>query len=412
MGVANMRPSRGVRNVLAVILAFALVAVLIVLVRFRAPARVLPPESPEVSRLRLSRTENAWFVLLEAADLIPPKPFVDPRTTVDFRFGLMGQFTGVYLPDDNPEHVAWVRACKPVVDRIRDGLKLDHLLMPLEFPTSEAPWRQFRKANRLIGLPSIMLATAALETKAGGSPESALSCFRDGLRLALMLKNAVLDSWLENPKGLCKLMRQFEPGIQREVLPWLIEFNATKPPPRRAVEDLLRLHESWKGGWKEAFMPLDPTYFPEIARSLAHSGPARRVFAANVDAILDACCMTRNEYDRWKIRFPILADAAEASFPTFYPSSCCYRNSGFQACLDAMELVLAIELYRQGHGSYPESLEALTPEFLPQAPVNANDGTPFYYRRAENDYWLALRGQGDDPGRLIWSDILVSPPDT
>jgi len=76
-----------------------------------------------------------------------------------------------------------------------------------------------------------------------------------------------------------------------------------------------------------------------------------------------------------------------------------------------MEFVLAVELYRHAHGAYPESLAALAPEFLTQAPNNARSGEPFYYRRAENNYWLALRGQGDDPRRLIYSDILVSPPE-
>lgn len=405
-----MRVSRGVRNVSAVLVAFFLVAVLIVLVRFRPPARVSPPESPEIARLRFSRTENAWFVLQEADDLIPPHPFVDLRTTLDFHFGLMGQFTGIYLADDNAEHVAWVRSCKPAIDRARAALEIDHLLMPLEFPSTEEPWQRVYKLNHFTELSSIMLATAALETKAG-NPERVFDYFRDALRLVLMLRNSIPDIWFCEPRSLCKLMRQFEPRVQREALPWLVEFNKQKAPPRRAVEDLLRLHESWKGGWKEMFRPLDPRHMPYLIAAVARSGPARRVFAANVDAILDACCMTQHDYELWKKRFPELADAAVNSFPGFHPYSLCHRNTEFQVCLDVMELVLALELYRHEHGAYPESLDALAPEFLTQVPNNARSGEPFYYRRAENNYWLALRGQGDDPARLIYSDILVCPPE-
>ncbi|HUW61333.1 MAG TPA: hypothetical protein VMZ06_10025 [Candidatus Bathyarchaeia archaeon] len=405
-----MRVSRGVRNVSAVLLAFFLMAVLIVLARFRPPARVLPPESPEIARLRFSRTENAWFVLQEADGLIPPDPFVDLRTTVDFKFGVMGLFTGFYLADDHPEHVAWVRGCKPAIDRVRDALKMDHLLMPLEFPSTEEPWRRMRPSDAFSGLPSIMLATAALETKAGNS-ELVFDCYRDALRLALMLRNSIPETWLRDSRSLCKLARQFDPQVQREALEWLIEFNARKPLPRRAVEDWLRLHESWKGGWKEIFRPLDPQHMPYLVAALARSGPARRVFAANVEAILDACCLTTHEYRQWEKRFPELADAAVNSFPGFHPYSLFHRNIEFQICLDVMEFVLAVELYRHAHGAYPESLAALAPEFLTQAPNNARSGEPFYYRRAENNYWLALRGQGDDPRRLIYSDILVSPPE-
>jgi hypothetical protein len=392
-----------------VLLAFFLVALLIVLVRFRPPARVLPPESPEIARLRFSRTENAWYVLEEAVKLIPPRPFVDPRTTVDFQFGLMGLFTGLYLPDDNPEHVAWVRGCKAAIDRVRDALKMDHLLMPVQFEGIKNPWDPIRQCNALHELSDVMLATAALETRTANS-ERVFDYYRDAFRLGLMVRNSIPETWSSDPKGLCKLMRQFDPRTQREALEWLIEFNTKKAPPRQAIEDRLRLYESWKGVWKEMFWPPEPERIPYLVGSVVRSGPARRVFAANVDAILGACCMTEREYEAWKNRYPELAHAAESSFPAFYPQSCCYANSAYQTGLDVMEVVLAIELYRHAHGAYPESLDALAPEFLPQMPISRWAG-PFYYRRAEPDYWLALRGQGDDPARLIYSDILVSPPE-
>jgi len=405
-----MRVSRGVRNVSAVLLAFFLMAVLIVLTRFLPPARVLPPELPEIARLRFSRTENAWFVLQEAADLIPPDPFVDPRTTVDFKFGVMGLFTGFYLADDHPEHVAWVRGCKPAIDRARDALEMDHLLMPVQFASVKEPWDAMHRCNAFHVLSDIMLATAALEAKAGNS-ELVFDYYRDALRLALMLRNAIPETWLRDSRSLCGLARQFDPQVQRQALEWLVDFNAKKAPPRQAVEDRLRLYESWKGAWKQMFWPPDPKDVPYLVGSLVRSGPARRTFAANLDAILGACCMTDREYDGWKNRYPKLDQAAESSFPYFYTRSFCYENSAYQTGLDVMEVVLAIELYRQEHGVHPESLEALAPEFLPQVPNNARSGEPFYYRRAENNYWLALRGQGDDPRRLIYSDILVSPPE-
>ena len=408
-----MRLSRAVRNVSAVVVSFLFVALLIALARFRPPARVLPPESPEIARLRFSRTENAWYVLQEAVDLIPPDPFVDPRTTVDFRFGIMGRFTGVYLPDDNAEHVAWVRSCGPAVGRARDALAMDHLLMAIEFPGTENPEQRIWKINRFGILPRAMLALAALETMSGGDAEIVLNYWRDALRLSLMLRNSIPARGYESAKAVAMLARQLSPEVQREALPWLIEFNASKAPPRRAAEDLLRMYESWSGGWKEQFRHQDPRYMPYVLRNMVHSGPARRVFAANVEAILDTCRYTHNEFEGWSHKFPELADACETSFPGFtmrFPI--CRHNAAFQVSLDIMEVVMALELYRHEHGAYPESIEALAPKLLPQAPRNAMFDVPFFYRRAEVDYWFAMsHGKVDDPARLIYSDIIISPPE-
>lgn len=50
---------------------------------------------------------------------------------------------------------------------------------------------------------------------------------------------------------------------------------------------------------------------------------------------------------------------------------------------DAMQLMLALEVYRGRHGAYPESLGELAPDILPSIPLDAVSGTPFGYRRFE-----------------------------
>jgi len=65
---------RAVRNVTAVVLVFVLVATSILLVRFLPPRRLLFGDMPEIDRQRFSRTENAWYVLDEADNLMPPRP--------------------------------------------------------------------------------------------------------------------------------------------------------------------------------------------------------------------------------------------------------------------------------------------------------------------------------------------------
>jgi len=95
----------------------------------------------------------------------------------------MGDFTGICLPDDNPEHVAWVRACQPAIDRARDALNMQVILMPIEFPSTDPPWQRVRPYGKLSQIPTAMLATAALETADWRDPQSVLSLFRDSLAL-------------------------------------------------------------------------------------------------------------------------------------------------------------------------------------------------------------------------------------
>ena len=45
---------------------------------------------------------------------------------------------------------------------------------------------------------------------------------------------------------------------------------------------------------------------------------------------------------------------------------------------------LALERYRLRHGSYPELLEALTPELLPSRPLDFMDGAPLRYQHMQD----------------------------
>jgi hypothetical protein len=50
---------------------------------------------------------------------------------------------------------------------------------------------------------------------------------------------------------------------------------------------------------------------------------------------------------------------------------------------DAALVAIALELHRRGHGEYPESLDALVPEFLGRIPRDVFDGGPIKYRLVE-----------------------------
>jgi hypothetical protein len=72
------------------------------------------------------------------------------------------------------------------------------------------------------------------------------------------------------------------------------------------------------------------------------------------------------------------------------------RMSAFHRLADrSTPLVAAIRAYEQKHGSPPESLEALVPEFLPSVPSTGMGAYPEY------QYCFAPRHYGGNPWVLI-----------
>ena len=77
----------------------------------------------------------------------------------------------------------------------------------------------------------------------------------------------------------------------------------------------------------------------------------------------------------------------------------------FERCAgkrDGALIGIALELYHREHGSWPESLDELTPAFLPEAPIDRINGGPLTYRLIDGQPVVYSRGvDGDDDlGRL------------
>lgn len=71
----------------------------------------------------------------------------------------------------------------------------------------------------------------------------------------------------------------------------------------------------------------------------------------------------------------ILVDMLLPSFERAQAS--CERYLGER---DGTEVAIALEMYKRRHGSYPASLEALAPQWLPEIPVDRITGDPIKYR--------------------------------
>ena len=74
-----------------------------------------------------------------------------------------------------------------------------------------------------------------------------------------------------------------------------------------------------------------------------------------------------------------------------------------QTLVDEVRVACALERYRLAKGSLPETLTALSPEFLNTVPVDVFDGKPLRYRREQDGRYLLYSigwNEKDDGGEI------------
>jgi hypothetical protein len=91
-----------------------------------------------------------------------------------------------------------------------------------------------------------------------------------------------------------------------------------------------------------------------------------------------------------RMLFPNLGRAAE-------------RFAVIQAQVDLARTGCALERYRLAHGSYPNSLNPLAPQFTAQVPHDLINGQPLHYRLTSDGYVLYSVGwnEKDDGGVVV-----------
>ena len=88
-----------------------------------------------------------------------------------------------------------------------------------------------------------------------------------------------------------------------------------------------------------------------------------------------------------------------------------FENAFTETRLMQANTALALNQYRASTGHYPESLDALVPDFLTEAPLDPYTGKGFVYLVHNGEYSLYSAGatglsrDGDD---IEW-DVLVAP---
>jgi len=83
--------------------------------------------------------------------------------------------------------------------------------------------------------------------------------------------------------------------------------------------------------------------------------------------------------------------------------SCARRFAYAQAAVDLARTAMGLERYRLAHGGYPESLDALAPQFVAEVPHDVIDGKPLHYRRTEDGQFILYSvgwNETDDGGTV------------
>lgn len=79
------------------------------------------------------------------------------------------------------------------------------------------------------------------------------------------------------------------------------------------------------------------------------------------------------------------------------------RFANGQNAVDMARVAIALERYRLAHGEYPESLDALTPQFIAKLPHDIINGQPLHYRRTSDGQFVLYSvgwNETDDDGEV------------
>jgi len=91
------------------------------------------------------------------------------------------------------------------------------------------------------------------------------------------------------------------------------------------------------------------------------------------------------------------------------------RFARSQTDVDLARVACALERYRLAHGNYPESLDALAPQFMEKLPHDLINGQPLHYRRTEDGKFVLYSvgwNEKDDGGVVVLKKGSMSSVDS
>jgi len=464
------RPSktRTIPLLFILIMIFLLVAVGAVMVIMTMPIQKhFPPESPEIAAKRLS-PENGFYTLERAARLMETAAQGQPNYIVDIsKFGLppspengkellaylkaaydVREASGVpgdlseILPD-SPSELAELQewreqviaelldnfdSAAPAIAEMRKGLEAEYYLLPeigdmaMELPYL-APWRSMARVLTAQGkwyetqemYPEAMenyLDTARLGMAAGSDGPLINGLVGIAITtIGLESLNTSINKY-DDPELLRDALKTLTDVADREApLSRIFEYEFRKadntdlsdpgilgnPPPNSVINQISFL-KGVTGGFYNLKGRIDQIRF-------------RRNIGEYWDQFLSVVDRPVSEFEKLR---PI--PPSDPLSQMVIPPEMAFTAFGKKAAiLDGSRISIALRLHRLEHGTYPESLDTLVPEYLDVLPLDPFTQKDFHYEKGEDDFRLYsyYYNQVDDnamPARGLDGDMVIHLP--
>lgn len=370
---------------------------------------ILPEFYAEQERLRSDTTQNAYFKVFEADLLIPivPIPLLvrDPdssQSKFDYQPDLdsIAALLGIKRPDDDPETLKYLDDTREVVTLAESASNMQH------FVNTHGAWTPALNIwtydsvlypHRVL---RVQLAHAVTKINREEDREEGLEALEAYHRLNSVFTNSVSGSgmwgnWRHYYNQVQSLYRRHDEPELREALRELLRNQSIPIPDIQHVLDIV-------------LGSIDETLtYPGV---LAEQGNDIRiqtrigVFILQyiADAIRERLPTLRTIADAHPTEYPELIDAQDWRDMTYWDQrnthiamdivSKLLRAHQANAQHIATELSFTIEDYRSEHGAYPESLDALVPEYRDSIPISPLTHQPFNYTRMDDNKGYAIEG--------------------
>ena len=387
------RPGKRIRrrHLAIVFLLFAGMGALIVMAKLRAPVSLPLNEPPGITTKRLDKQNNAYYVLEEAANLLPapPTPLVVLKDEKGFsdvyksEDDSVGGILDIKRPDDDPLLLEYVKKSGPAIEYALQAVEKPWFLYPNDL--GEDFSIRSSQSRPVWQLAAVCFAQAIIHSCSEDPREDACTFLYDAARLSSVMSQNGYAGFPSVPEAAA-VIQKASPDHQRNIAEWLAQFRSEWRPPETRFDEELRKIYRMTGPPQ---MQKGSMLFKLVA-NIPINQMKKNVYLHEQD-LRKAANMTYLQFDQYRKQHPDFLNPKRLNADSLYLSFCEY-NSSFFATVDGLSIVVALELCRRDRGEYPETLNALVPQYLPELPKNPYDGQDFTYNRTDGAYLLHCVG--------------------
>ena len=380
------------RHLVVVFALFGGIGVLIVMVNLRAPVNLPLHEAPEITQKRLDKQNNAYYIVMEAVEMLPaPPPPLQPAYKPEPDSA--GSILEIDRPDDDPLLLEYIHKSRPAVERALKAVEKPWFLYGAD-PAVDLSERN-ETPKKLWRLQTVCFTQALVHSCSEDPSEDACAFLYDTGRISSMHQHDGSARFPSVPEA-ASVIQQASADHQRKIAEWLLQFRGKWHPPETGIDENLR------SIYHLTRPPEERNY--SLLRRFITAFPVNRLkknMYQHDQDVRQAAGMTYFQYDQYRKEHPDFLNFDSWGLGTLYIAP----NSSFFAGVDGLLLVVALESYRRDRGAYPETLDALVPQYVPELPKNPYDGQGFTYAPADGTYVLRCGGgpRGRSPLFLVYA---------